>query len=144
MHYITNFRYPTAGGFNSYLRDLPNIADIKLEHELVAIDPKRKTLTFSNGFTRSYDALVSSVALTELIPMIAGAPADVVAASQRLACSTCVLVNVGVDRADFRVTDDLLLRRGHLLLAYQLSPHAVGHQCTAGLRKHSSGGLLFQ
>ena len=61
-----------------------------------------KTLTFSNGFTRSYDALVSSVALTELIPMIAGAPPDVVAASQRLACSTCVLVNVGVDRADLR------------------------------------------
>jgi protoporphyrinogen oxidase len=32
--------------------------------------------------------------------MIAGAPPDVVAASQRLACSTCVLVNIGVDRAD--------------------------------------------
>ncbi len=32
--------------------------------------------------------------------MIAGAPRDVVDASQRLACSTCVLVNVGVDRAD--------------------------------------------
>jgi protoporphyrinogen oxidase len=32
--------------------------------------------------------------------MIAGAPADVVAASQRLACSTCVLVNIGVNRAD--------------------------------------------
>lgn len=32
--------------------------------------------------------------------MIAGAPADVVSAARRLACSTCVLVNVGVDRAD--------------------------------------------
>ena len=38
--------------------------------------------------------------LPDLIPMIEGAPRDVVEASQRLACSTCVLVNIGVDRED--------------------------------------------
>ena len=32
--------------------------------------------------------------------MITGAPQDVVDASRRLACSTCVLVNIGVNRAD--------------------------------------------
>ena len=32
--------------------------------------------------------------------MIDGTPQDVVDASRRLACSTCVLVNIGVDRAD--------------------------------------------
>jgi protoporphyrinogen oxidase len=32
--------------------------------------------------------------------MINGAPPDVVEASQRLACSTCVLVNIGVSRED--------------------------------------------
>jgi protoporphyrinogen oxidase len=32
--------------------------------------------------------------------MIQGAPQDVVDASRRLACSTCVLVNIGVDRED--------------------------------------------
>jgi protoporphyrinogen oxidase len=67
---------------------------------VVAVDPKRKVLSFSNGVTSNYDALVSSIALTDLVPMITDAPSDVVAASQRLACSTCVLVNVGVDRAD--------------------------------------------
>jgi protoporphyrinogen oxidase len=99
-HYITHFRYPTEGGFMSYLRDLPGMGDIRLEHELTAIDPKTRQLRFSSGFTTGYDALVSSIALSDLLPMIAGAPADVVAASQRLACSTCVLVNVGVNRAD--------------------------------------------
>ncbi|MEO8186337.1 MAG: NAD(P)-binding protein [Burkholderiaceae bacterium] len=100
LHYITNFRYPSLGGFISYLRDLPKIADIKLEHELVAVDPKQKTLRFSNGLTSPYDALISSVALPDLLPMIVDAPNDIVEASQQLACSTCVLVNVGVDRAD--------------------------------------------
>jgi protoporphyrinogen oxidase len=32
--------------------------------------------------------------------MIRGTPQDVLDASQRLACSTCVLVNIGVDRED--------------------------------------------
>lgn len=99
-HYISNFRYPTDGGFLSYLSPLPKLADIKLDHELTSIDPKGKVLRFANGHTTGYDALVSSVALPELLPMIAGAPRDVVEASQTLACSTCVLVNIGVDRAD--------------------------------------------
>jgi protoporphyrinogen oxidase len=99
-HYITNFRYPTDGGFISYLNPLPGLADIKLNHEVTAIDPKERTVRFSNGQVTRYDGLVSSVALPDLLAMIAGAPRDVVAAAQKLACSTCVLVNVGIDRAD--------------------------------------------
>jgi len=100
VHYITSFRYPASGGFVSYLKDLPTIADLRLNHELVAIDAGKKELRFSNGVKTGYGALVSSIALPELVPMIAGAPRDAVDASQRLACSTCVLVNVGVNRAD--------------------------------------------
>jgi protoporphyrinogen oxidase len=100
VHYITNFRYPTNGGFVSYLRGLPGIADLRLGHELVAVNPKKRELRFANGFATRYDSLVSSIALPELVPMIAGTPPDVVDASRRLACSTCVLVNVGVGRAD--------------------------------------------
>jgi protoporphyrinogen oxidase len=100
LHYITHFRYPTTGGFFSYLREFPGLADFRLEHELVAVDPKKKELRFSSGVTTGYSALISSVPLPDLVPMITGAPRDVVDASQRLACSTCVLVNVGVKRDD--------------------------------------------
>lgn len=100
VHYITHFRYPKQGGFLSYLRPFPQLADIRLQHEAVSIDPKARGVRFSNGTAIAYDQLVSSIALPALLPMIAGAPADVVSAARRLACSTCVLVNVGVDRAD--------------------------------------------
>lgn len=99
-HYITTFRYPTRGGFVSYLGSLPRIASLHLGHKLIGIDARQQELRFANGVTTSYGALVSSIALPDLVPMIAGAPRDVVEASQRLACSTCVLVNVGVKRAD--------------------------------------------
>jgi protoporphyrinogen oxidase len=100
VHYITNFRYPSNGGFLSYLRDLPALADLTLGHRLVAVDPQQRELRFANGVTTGYDALISSVPLPELVPMIEDTPRDIVEASQRLACSTCVLVDVGVDRSD--------------------------------------------
>jgi protoporphyrinogen oxidase len=84
----------------SYLKKFLPFGNLRLEHELVAIDPRARQLTFGNGAVTGYDGLVSSVALPDLIRMIQGAPRDVVEASQRLACTTCVLVNIGVDRAD--------------------------------------------
>jgi protoporphyrinogen oxidase len=134
VHYITTFRYPTHGGFVSYLNQLPSAADLKLGHEVVAVDPTQRTLRFSNGATTPYDALVSSIALPDLVPMIAGAPQDVIDASQRLACSTCVLVNVGVNRADLsqaQITyiydEDICFTR--LSFPHMLSPHNAPPGC---------------
>jgi protoporphyrinogen oxidase len=99
-HYITHFRYPTQGGFFSYLRDFLGLGDVRLRHTLVALDPKAKELRFADGTRVGYDGVVSSIPLPEIVPMIPGTPADVLKAAQRLACSTCVLVNVGVGRED--------------------------------------------
>ena len=100
VHYITHFRYPSDGGFVSYLKKFVPLGSLKLNHQLVLIDPRNRQLTFSNGLLTQYDTLVSSVPLPDLIRMIDGAPPDVLDASQRLACSTCVLVNIGVNRED--------------------------------------------
>jgi protoporphyrinogen oxidase len=100
IHYISQFRYPSKGGFMSYLTKFVPLANICLNHELVAINPRIRQITFSNGYVTDYDALVSSIPLPDLIPMIHGVPPDVLSASKRLACSTCVLVNVGVNRQD--------------------------------------------
>lgn len=100
VHYITHFRYPSNGGFVSYLKKFVPMGNLKLDHKLVSIDPRTRQLTFSNGHITHYDALISSVPLPDLVPMIAGAPRDVLDAVQRLACTTCVIVNLGVNRAD--------------------------------------------
>ena len=99
-HYITHFRYPSEGGFVSYLEKFLPKGNLKLNHTLVSVDPQARLLSFSNGTVAPYDRLVSSVPLPELVRMIKGAPPDVRAAAERLACSTCVLVNIGVDRDD--------------------------------------------
>src|SRR5262249_37625592 len=76
------------------------LGNLKLGHKLVAIAPRARELRFANGLVAHYDSLISSVPLPELIGMIESVPSDVLDASRRLACSPCVLVNIGVDRED--------------------------------------------
>ncbi len=100
VHYISGFRYPTKGGFVAYLEPFRRMADIHLRHEVVRIDPKRRLVEFGNGTAAPYEALVSSIPLPDLVPMIAGAPPDVLEAAGRLACSEAVIVSLGIDRPD--------------------------------------------
>ena len=109
-HYITHFRYPSKGGFVSYLNKFVPLGNLRLNHQLTSIDPRTQTLTFSNGVVTQYDALISSIPLPNLIRMIEGAPREVLEASRLLACSTCVVVNLGVNRED--------LSRAHVTYFY--------------------------
>ena len=74
---------------------LPNCGD-----DLERIDPRAKTLHFANGEVREFKQLVSSLPLTELVKRIEGTPQEVVDAAQKLACSKCVCISVGIDRND--------------------------------------------
>jgi protoporphyrinogen oxidase len=99
-HYISHFRYPERGGFFSYMSLFPKLADLQLGYQAVGIDQRSKVIRFANGSRVEYRGLVSSVPLTKLIPMIDDVPLDVREAASKLACSTCVLVNLGIDRSD--------------------------------------------
>ena len=100
VHYISGFRYPSEGGFVAYLKRFMESADIRLNHGLASIDPKRRRVEFENGTVVDYRGLISSVPLPELIPRINGAPPDVVEAAARLACSEVVIVNLVINRPD--------------------------------------------
>lgn len=107
IHYVTHFRYPSEGGFDRYLNKFVPMGNLQLNHKLVSLDPGTRELTFANGVVARYDSIVSSVPLPDLIGMIKGAPAEVVAAARQLACSTCILVNIGINRAD--ITDSHMI-----------------------------------
>lgn len=130
VHYVTEFRYPTHGGFVSYLKQFLKITNLRLDHEVAMIDPANKKLRFTNYMEDGYDYLISSIPLPELIPRIKAAPSDVVEASQKLACTSCLTVNVGIDRKDisnahwtYFYDDDFIFTR--LSFPHLFSPKAV-------------------
>jgi protoporphyrinogen oxidase len=128
VHYVDHFRYPTEGGFAPFLNGLVRDVELELGREVAAIAPADRRLTFADGSEAGYEHLVSSMPLPELIGRIDGAPEEVVEAAGRLACTTCVLVNVGVDREDlseahwtYFYDDDYFLTR--LSFPHMLSPN---------------------
>ena len=125
VHYITGFRYPSHGGFMSYLEKWARGVTMKLGHEVVQIDAKQKLLTFGNGVREHYDGLVSSIALPDLVPLIAGVPDDVRAAASRLACSGCVLVNIGVNRPDLTPAHISYYYDRDIVFSRTSSPHLM-------------------
>jgi protoporphyrinogen oxidase len=100
IHYVQEYRYPKRNGFISFLDLFHAQSKVELNHRVVKVDPRSRELHFAHGPIVQYDHLISSVPLPDLIPMIAGAPKDVIEASQTLACTNLVLVNIGIARPD--------------------------------------------
>ena len=134
VHYISNFRYPSHGGFVSYLKRFMQGSELHLNHALAGIDPKAKEIIFANGNKVAYRGVVSSVPLPELVPLIKGAPQDVLDAAAKLACTEVVIVNLVIDRADlldahwtYIYDEDVFFTR--LSTPHLQSPHNVPPGC---------------
>jgi protoporphyrinogen oxidase len=134
LHYIDKFRYPTNGGFVSYLDKFVPHADQHYDHRVEEIDPKAKTIRFANGETVGYRHLISSAPLPRLLPLIKGAPADIVDAAVKLAVTKTVIVNVGLKREDISRAHwtyfyDADIGFSRLSFPHMLSPNTVPKGC---------------
>ena len=134
VHYISNFRYPSHGGFMAYLKRFMESSELRLGHKLASIDPKKKEVSFANGNKVSYKGLVSSVPLPDLIPTIQGAPKEVLEAAAKLACTEVVIVNLVINRPDlldahwtYIYDEDIFFTR--LSTPHLQSPHNVPPGC---------------
>ena len=92
------FRYPHRGGFFAMLAQLADGVDLRLNKRAVRVDAAERIVAFVDGAAESYDALVSTIPLPELVGMIPDAPADVCAAAAKLRALRQVCVNLVVDR----------------------------------------------
>lgn len=134
VHYIPDFRYPTHGGFVSYLDMFAKKADIRTGHRVTVIDLDEKVLSFSRGSKEPFEKLVSSIPLPALIPLIKQAPPEVREAASLLSCSQVVLVNIGLNRPNisdnqwtYFYDDEFPFSR--LSFPHTFSPHVAPEGC---------------
>ncbi|KJY79067.1 protoporphyrinogen/coproporphyrinogen oxidase [Vibrio nigripulchritudo] len=103
-YYTKEMRYPVNGGFKSFIKDLIFASDISEDHEVKSINLKEKNIKFENGRTISYEKLVSSIPLPEIIRLCDSVPKEVIVSSNELAATSIDLVSIGFNKV---VTDKL-------------------------------------
>lgn len=139
VHYIDRFRYPNHGGFYAYMRPIHEASELRMDHEAVRVDPRDRVVTFANGATAAYSALISTVPVRDLVAMVEGAPPAVLEAAAALAATGAVVVNIGIDRAEespvtwtYFYDEDFITTRvsyPHKFSPYTTPPGTSAYQC---------------
>ncbi|MBD3243995.1 MAG: NAD(P)-binding protein [Chitinivibrionales bacterium] len=97
LGYNATFYYPESGGIERLIRSLASGLDHLVTGEsVVRIDPTRQQLTTGEGRTVTYDYLVSTQPIAQLVGMIDGAPRAVREAAARLSHVSVLNINLGI------------------------------------------------
>lgn len=94
VHYSGEIRYPKHGGFEEFIKQLEREATIKFGRTITEIDTYKKKLGFIDGKTESYDVLVNTAPLPEIVPLIKGVPEGVMEAAYNLNATSLILVSI--------------------------------------------------
>lgn len=98
------FWYPIKGGIQALPEGFLNyLKNVNLNSKITKIYLKKKKVEINNENKESYDYLVSTLPLPELIKIIDEVPLDVKRAANNLLNNSIYCVNLGIDRPD--ITD---------------------------------------
>ena len=97
-YYADEMRYPTRGGYKSFLKYIRKDCDIRLNKQVVDIDVKNKVVFFEDNGSEKYDDLISSIPLPEYGKLIKDMPAGIKKACAKLMYTSIALVSVGLNK----------------------------------------------
>lgn len=100
FYYAKEMRYPTTGGYKSFLNKMVVDLNIETDKKAVLIDVENKRIDFSDSTYTNYSSLISSIPLPELVKIIKDVPSKILEASQKLLYTSGQLVSVGFNRED--------------------------------------------
>ena len=91
------FRFPKNGGTGAIYEGIAHgfRSKIKLDHEMVAVDPESKCVTFSNGRVEDYDVLINTSPLDLFVKKCSFVPDLVRAAVPDLVHNSGMIVGLG-------------------------------------------------
>jgi protoporphyrinogen oxidase len=100
-----SYRYPKKGGYGYIGSQLTEKCKgrIKVGMEATKIDVNKKEIEFNRNELVSYETILSSIPLPELIKIIPEAPQSVMDAASKLKTNSMFVVNIGVNRPN--ITD---------------------------------------
>lgn len=100
FYYTSYMKYPKKGGFRSILDDCRKGLDIRFNKKVIRINPTNKKVYFADGTSGSYDRLISTLPLPEIVKMIDNCPKEVINAADELHWTCGYQVSLGFNRPD--------------------------------------------
>ncbi|MFC1592117.1 protoporphyrinogen/coproporphyrinogen oxidase, partial [Thermodesulfobacteriota bacterium] len=96
------FKFPLHGGTGSiFRRAAKNFGGhLTCEQDLLWVDTETRTVTFRDGTTVAYDALISTIPVDQLVKKIKRKPDPVAAAAMQLVANRGIVIGIGYDRPD--------------------------------------------
>ena len=92
------FRYPQSGGFFAMLARLADGVDVRLQKRAVNVAAREGRVSFADGTAESFEWLVATIPLPELVAMMPEAPSVVHEAAAKLRALRQYCVNLVVNR----------------------------------------------
>lgn len=95
-YYAKEMRYPEKGGFKSFFSKLADDQNIIYNQEVVSIDTNKSQVKTRNGDIYSYEQLISSLPLPEVIKMLDNVPDEVISAANNLKATSGYQISIGL------------------------------------------------
>jgi protoporphyrinogen oxidase len=96
----STFSYPRTGGIEALPRALSCLLptnSVRCETEIVEIDAERKQLDLSHDGTVSYEQLVLTLPLPEIVRLLKDPPGSLLAAAENLVYTSIYVISLGVE-----------------------------------------------
>ncbi len=101
MGYSAQFLYPDEGGIGILpMAFLPHLNEAHYNKQVTMVDLKEKRAWFSDGDSRAYTELVSTMPLPELLGMIRDLPDDLAELGKGLRHISVLDINLGISRGN--------------------------------------------
>lgn len=97
-YYAKEMRYPSQGGYQSFINSLADAQNIVLGNKVVSLDLEEKSVILEDGTRYEYEYLATSIPLPELVSITKNVPSDVVNAVKDLKASKISIVSVGIKK----------------------------------------------
>lgn len=96
QYYADEMRYPKYGGFQSFFDSWVPKENIKLNHNLIKWNIKKKELIFENGYKTNYNKIISTLPLTYIVNIIEDIPENIKEAASKLCYTSGYTVSIGL------------------------------------------------
>ncbi len=97
VHYSKEIHYPRQGGYGAFLRPFAEGADIRLNKKVVSLDPSARRIRFADGEEVSYDRLISTIPMNELVASMEDIPQEIRDAAQQLDYTSGIIISIGLN-----------------------------------------------